>query len=297
MHKFCFADGKYLPKDQLKVSIDDYGFARGYTLFEHFKTYNGKPFHGEDHLRRLFHAAAYFYLNAPYTVEQILEIIETLHEKNNFREAGYKIYLTAGPCESYLEFPKKPSFYIVPYAIEKRPGKEDDDIFVTTTRFERNFTEHKTAHYLPGIKAHLDAIKSAQVDGSEIPSETLYLDSNDHLLEGTFSSLIVFDKDTLIVPKSGNLPSITQYIVLRIAKDHFEIKHEDIPYDSLCDLTEVLFASSVSEIRSIRKLDTFIFPERKNATILKELFNTYVEKSHWPLLEKFSYEPLATSCL
>ncbi|PCI93003.1 hypothetical protein COB11_06095 [Candidatus Aerophobetes bacterium] len=297
MHEICFANGNYLPKDQVSVPIDDYGFARGYTLFEHFKTYKGKPFHGEDHLRRLFHAASFFYLKVPYSIDDILNIIKTLHEKNHFDEAGYKIYLTAGRCESYLDFPKTPSFFILPYAIEKRPCKEDDEIFVTTTHFQRNFIEHKTVHYLPGIKAHLDAIKGAQVHGTEIPAETLYLDKENNLLEGTFSSLLVFDQDTLIVPKSDNLPGITQHIVLRIAKDHFDIRHENIPYDALGDLTEVLFASSVSEIRSIRKLDTFTFKTRKNAVILKKLFNTYVDESSWPLLEKFAYASLATSCL
>lgn len=297
MEVVCFADGNYTTKDKVRISIDDFGFARGYTLFEHFKTYHSKPFHSEDHLRRLFHAANYFYIDVPYSIPEIHKVIEKLHEINQFCEAGYKIYLTAGPCESYLNFPKKPSFYVIPYAINTRPSPLSDNVFVTTTNFYRTFAEHKTANYLSGIKAHLDAIKHAEKEGSETPIEVIYLDQEENLLEGSFSSFLAFDKDTLIVPKSNMLPSITQHVLLKIAKNHFTIKHDNINYSCLPKLSEVLFASSVSEIRSIRKLDNLHFPLRKNVPILKELFNDYIEKMNWPLLEQFSYEPLATSSL
>ena len=161
-----------------------------------------------------------------------------------------------------------------------------------TTRKKRNFNLYKTTHYLPAIKAQLDALYEAKQKGVKPPVEIVYLSDKDHILEGAYSSFLAFKKDTLLVPKNDKLPSITQNVVLKIAREYFDIEYTEIPYESLSSLTEVFFASSVTEIRSITRLDEFTFPCGKNTQFLNERFNEYVEKQDWSLLPAFSYEPL-----
>lgn len=294
MDVVCFADGVFLPKSKVSISIDDLGFARGYALFEHFKTYSQKPFHSLDHLNRLFDAAKNFYIKPPFSIGEISEILEKLFQVNQFLEAGFKIYLTSGPGNNELleNFPSKPSFFVIPYPIVKRPTFDEKGIFVKTTKLQRSFSNYKTTHYLPCMKAQMDARVHALKMGEKIPNEMLYVDEDQNLLEGSYSGLCVFENDKMILPKTNMLPSITQQVMARLASKYFEVVCEKIPYSSLSKITEVLFASSVSEIRAITQLDHFSFPCGKNTLLLKKEFDAYIQHGDWPLLDKFNYASL-----
>ena len=53
MSDIAYQDGSYLPRAELKVSVEDPGFVLGITVNERLRTFDGKLFRVDDHLRRL----------------------------------------------------------------------------------------------------------------------------------------------------------------------------------------------------------------------------------------------------
>ncbi len=80
---FCFANGKILRKNEIKVGITDLVMLRGYGAFDFLRTYYGKPFRVNDYLSRFENSAKGMKLKLPLPKKEIISIINSLLKKNN----------------------------------------------------------------------------------------------------------------------------------------------------------------------------------------------------------------------
>jgi hypothetical protein len=53
MHRLACVDGQLLAPEEAKVSVYDRGFLYGDSVFETIRTYGGRPFALDEHVRRL----------------------------------------------------------------------------------------------------------------------------------------------------------------------------------------------------------------------------------------------------
>jgi branched-chain amino acid aminotransferase len=282
MSLFCFHNGSIIEKKNLVISIDDLGFSRGYALFEHCRTYFGKPFHLREHLLRLLQGAHDLLLHLDYSIEEITEILATLFEKNGFEESGFKFYLTLGIAKEGLTPSEKETFIIYPYPLQKYEGfypKKGFDL--RTTFLQRALPKYKTTFYVPGILA-----KRQHPDCDDI----LFLNASNHILESTTSAFLAFKNDTLLVPQGDFLQGITQAALLQIARSLFKVETRPISYEEIPHLTEAFLSSATKEIYPIETIDRIRIgnvSSYKNTLKLKEAFQNYVNQQHWPLLDLF----------
>jgi len=58
-------NGKLVPRDKVKIDMFDRGFMYGDGVFESLRTYNGKPFMLNEHLKRLYKAAKRISIKPP----------------------------------------------------------------------------------------------------------------------------------------------------------------------------------------------------------------------------------------
>ena len=70
MPDIAFLNGRFLPWREATVPIEDRGFQFGDGVYEVIRTYHGRPFELEAHLRRLDRSARELRLIQPYTREQ-----------------------------------------------------------------------------------------------------------------------------------------------------------------------------------------------------------------------------------
>ena len=83
-----YIDGKYLPKEEARVSVFDHGFLYGDGVFEGIRAYNGRVFRLQEHLDRMYDSARTIDLTVPVSKEEMAEIIlETL--RRNKLKNGY----------------------------------------------------------------------------------------------------------------------------------------------------------------------------------------------------------------
>ena len=282
----CFFNGDFLPKSQARLSIDDLGFSRGYALFEHCRTYQRNIFHLQEHLMRLYEGGKKLHLPIPYAEKQWIDICENLVFLNQYEEVGIKIYVTLGVASSGYLPSTGPTVVCNPYPLKKTNFADPlSSLKIKTTSLQRSFPFCKTTFYVPGILA-----RSTHPECDEI----LFLDEHRNVLESTISSFLGFKGSTLIVPEGALLKSVTQEVLIEIAKRDFNIERRPISYKDLGSLTGPFLASSSREIAPICSIDTFTYGVEpcKEILHLRNLLQDYIQKQKWPLLETFRQESI-----
>ena len=101
-----YIDGRYLEKDDAKISVFDHGLLYGDGVFEGIRAYNGRVFHLREHLARLFNSAKGILLDIPWTRQEIENaILETIRQ-NDLKDAYIRVVLTRGVGDLGLDMRK-----------------------------------------------------------------------------------------------------------------------------------------------------------------------------------------------
>jgi len=96
MGNYVYISGQYLPKEQAFVSAFDHGFLYGDGLFEGIRTYNGRVFKLEEHLRRLYNSAHALMIDIGMTQQEMLEAVLELSRRNEVKDCYNRITVSRG---------------------------------------------------------------------------------------------------------------------------------------------------------------------------------------------------------
>ena len=122
-----YVNGEILPLKEAKISLSDRGLHYGDGVFDSLRTYHGKPFLLEEHLKRLYRDARLLHLPIAKTLKAaaVPGIIKSLIELNHLKEAYIKIIITRGEAKEHGLDPTlakgKPTVIILTEAIKEYP--------------------------------------------------------------------------------------------------------------------------------------------------------------------------------
>ena len=103
-----YIDGQFLAKSDAKISVFDHGLLYGDGVFEGIRSYNGRVFKLDEHLKRLYESAKAILLNISLSVEEMeAAVLATLRE-NNLRDAYIRLIVTRGEGDLGLDPDKCP---------------------------------------------------------------------------------------------------------------------------------------------------------------------------------------------
>ena len=71
-----YINGTLYDKEDAKVSVYDHGLLYGDGVFEGMRSYNGKVFRLEEHLRRLYDSARAIWLEIPISQQQMAQAVK-----------------------------------------------------------------------------------------------------------------------------------------------------------------------------------------------------------------------------
>lgn len=267
------------------ISIFDLGLLRGYGVFDRLRTYQGQPFHLEDHLKRLQFSAAGIHLPLPKDIEEIKKIILHLLSSASHDESDIRIVVTGGTSWDGLGLPDKSSLIIIVSPLQAlAPSKYQKGIIASTCVFTRSFPQCKTTQYLPAIVA----LEQGKKMGAQ---EVLYLNENNEILEGATSNFFAFIGNRLITTDGPQILSgFTREIALKLAKNQFSIEKRSLHLKELALVDEAFVTSSNREILPVVKIDQVIIGKGipgKNTQFLLEKFREYTLSCDWPSLNLF----------
>jgi branched-chain amino acid aminotransferase len=249
MTSIFYIDGEFVRSDDALLPVDDLAILRGYGVFDFLRTYGGRPFDLDAHLKRLERSARLIQLDLPMSLDEIRRItLETL-ERNGYPESNVRLVVTGGTSDDNIT-PKGDSRLLV-MITPLKPQPEAwyrDGVKIILNPTERYLPQAKTINYIPAIIALKQAKAQDAVDA-------IYVDKDGNALEGTTTNIFAFFGDRLVTPGEGILLGVTRQAVLELASDRFQVDVTHLPVSDLLRADEVFITSSNKEVCPVRQID------------------------------------------
>jgi branched-chain amino acid aminotransferase len=244
-----YVDGNYVEESIAALPLSDMAILRGYAVFDFLRTYNGKPFHLEDHLRRLQNSAAILHIPCLWNIDEINNIVETLLQKNTFEEANIRFIITGGDSIDSITPEDKPRLVVMVTKLKSFPQEwYNDGVKVITSNITRYEPGSKSTDYIKAIMA----LKNARAQDAV---ESIYVNQKNQLLEGTTSNCFVVLDNRIITPGQDILPGITRDVVIRLASQEFDVEKTPISRDLMSKCSEAFLTSSNKEVLPVIQMD------------------------------------------
>ncbi len=225
------------------ISVDDYGFMRGYAVFETIKFKNKKILRLDKHIERLFKGLSFIRIIAD-TINQndIIEDISRIVKINNLEDGLIKVVITRGTINRE-NHKLTPNVYITIkelYDIPKHPVKV---IFYNESKYPilRFNPAIKSINYLGNMMAIEDANK-------EDAFEVVFYNNNNTITECAMRNIFFIKNNKLITPalELGILSGTTRNIIAKLSRSiNLEYSEENIFINNINDMDEAFICSSV----------------------------------------------------
>ena len=273
-----YVDGQWVHPHEASISINDLAVLRGYSAFESLRTYERRPFHLNEHLKRLAHSAYLIDLAMPLTQEEIAEIVREVIARNTYQHAAVRMLMTGGESEDGIMASGKPRLIVMITALGERNAERfARGVRLTTTRLQRETPEAKTSNYTSAIRA----LKEAARLGAD---DALFVSERGYVQEATRSNFFLFHGDTLVTPRDQVLMGITRTVVLDLARARFRIEERPILLEELALADEAFVTSSSKEITPVVQIDEQVIGNGKpgpRTTELEQRFIEMIERGDW----------------
>ncbi len=265
-----YVSGLWVHPQDATLSLNDVAVLRGYSAFESLRTYDRRPFHLEEHLNRLFRSAELIELEIPFTQSYVADRIQQVIERNVYTHALLRILVTGGESENGVLPSGQPRLAVLITPL----GERDMERFargvkLITSHLTRVSPEAKTSNYVAAIRS----LKQAARQGA---SDALFVNAQEHVLEGTRSNFFVFRGDTLITPRDGILFGVTRNTVLALAQGRFAIEERPILLSELAQIDEAFITSSSQEITPVVQIDDTLIGSGKPGLYTSELEQRFI---------------------
>jgi D-alanine transaminase len=249
-----FFNGKFLEKEEVKISPDDRGFLFGDGVYEVIRCYFGKFFLFSEHIERMKYSLKE--LSIVYNeIEKLEPIAQELIKLNSFQQTDATVYIqiTRGAAPRSLKFPENisPTVYLTLNKLHeqyKEFGKGIKAVLVDDIRWNR--CDIKSINLLANVLAHNEALnKDAEIG--------LFV-KNGIITEGTHVGLFGVKNGCLITHPSGKeiLPSITRKVIFDLCKKlNIQVIEQAIKPENVYNLDELFVVGTSPEIAPILVLD------------------------------------------
>jgi branched-chain amino acid aminotransferase len=244
-----YVDGKYVPADQAALPLDDLAILRGYGVFEFLRTYGGKPFHLEEHLKRLRRSAALIGISLPRTERQIAGIVGETLRRNRFPEANIRIIVTGGASRDFITPEGSPRLIVTAVPLCRYPARwYSRGVKVITIPAEPYIPEAKTLNYLSAVIA----VRRAYARGAV---EAVSIDREGRVLEGKTANVFAFLGGRLVTPDRKILPGVTRQLILKLVRGVFPVAVRSLTRADLLQAAEVFITATNKGILPVVRID------------------------------------------
>ena len=259
MGSYVSINSSIVPAAAARVSVLDNGFIFGDSVYETLRTYGGRPFALDRHLRRLRASMARLGIDLPLSDVELKGRLDAVLEAAGNPESYIRFIVTrgVGDFSYHFERVKGPTVVIVvkPYEFPNERVYRDG-IPVSIVSIRRN---HKTA-LDPAIKSSnllnsILAIREAQSRGA---AEALMLNAEGSLAEGASSNVFLVKDGVVLTPPldAGILAGITREVILELLPTLFiEARETRLGPEDLRDSDEAFITSSLREAAPIATVD------------------------------------------
>ncbi len=278
-----YLDGQFVEKTDAKVNVFDHGLLYGDGVFEGIRSYNGRVFEMDAHIRRLYDSAKGIRLEIPLSPEQMAEAIEETLRTNNLTDAYIRVLVTRGVGNLGLSPLKtsNPSVIIITDQIELYPAElYENGLEIVTCSTVRNHPNAlpvriKSLNYLNNILAKIEALDAGV-------QEAIMLNPEGFVAECTGDNIFVVHKGELYTPptSAGILEGITRNVVIRSARklDIVTVEKDLTRYD-IYTADECFLTGTAAEVIPVTKVDRRTIGSGQAGPVTKRLLQEFHDRT------------------
>ncbi|MCI0570099.1 MAG: D-amino acid aminotransferase [Myxococcaceae bacterium] len=253
-----YLNGKYLPKDEAHISVDDRGFIFGDGVYEVTRVIRGKLFAESAHWRRLENGLSQLGIRPPagFTMEAVRTISERLLNDNGLADADATVYLQvtrgAAPRVHVFPPPETPATVFIsvspmqiPWELRKQGVK-----VVTQPDLRWARCDLKTVNLLPNVLARQ---RAKEAGGWEA-----LLVRDGVVTEGAATTAFAVVDGQLWTHPSGHriLPGVTRDIVLKLASElGFRVHEAPFRLDERHRWQELFLTGTTTDVQAVVDVD------------------------------------------
>jgi branched-chain amino acid aminotransferase len=262
--ELIWRNGEFVPWDEAKTHVLTHGLHYGTGVFEGVRCYETERgpaiFRHADHLARLEKSAQLYYLELPYSTDQIGEATRELVRRNGLTSCYIRPLAYRGYGNLGLYATDAPIDVIVaafPWGVYLGEEGAKHGIRAAVSSWRAISGESLIPHakasgqYLNSVLAKTEAQKAGY-------EEAILLDQHGHVSEGSGENVFVIRDGTLITPGHTNaiLDGITRASVVQIATDlGYRVEERDIARAELYLADEVFLTGTAAELVPVREID------------------------------------------
>jgi branched-chain amino acid aminotransferase len=243
------------------ISVFDHGFLYGEGIYETLRTYGGRPFLFDRHMRRMRNSARLIDLALPFTNDELAaHIRDTIGAaKLDGNEAYVRVMVTRGIGDLTYD-PKAtptPSWVIIVKPLSSPPAEiYERGVKVALVDVVRNHPQSVN----PMIKSNnlMNSALAAQEAIKRGGFEAVMRNYRGELTECTQSNLFIVKNGAALTPplESGLLPGITRGFIFELGRDAgLEVREQVLRDDDLFEADEAFLTSTTREVLPIVEVD------------------------------------------
>ncbi len=257
-------NGEFVAWEDAKVHVLTHGLHYGTGVFEGVRCYETERgpavFRNAEHVDRLFRSAGLYYMDVPYTQEEIRRATLELVARNGLRSCYirpivFRGYGTMGlnPLDASVDV----TIACWEWGVYLGEDGAANGVRAKVSSWRRLSPDSLIPHakasgqYLNSVLAKVEAVKSEY-------DEAILLDDNGYVCEGTGENIYVVRDGVIATPGQSNsiLDGITRKSVIQIAQDlGYTVVERDVARAELYLADEVFMSGTAAELVPVREVD------------------------------------------
>ena len=283
-------NGELVAFEDAKVHVLTHALHYGTGVFEGVRAYetpDGNPaiFRHDDHLDRLFNSASLYYMDIPYSKEELRAATHETITRNGFKSCYIRplVYRGAGPMGLFpLDCPVDVSIAVWEWGSYLGDEGKQNGVRGKVSSWRRISSESlipaakATGQYLNSVLAKIEADKAGYEEG-------ILLDARGMVCEGTGENLFVVKNGVIATPTfaSDILGGINRLSAIEIARDlGYDLVERDISRGELYLADEIFMTGTAAELTPLREVDDHPVGDGRPGPITREIQGVFEDALH-----------------
>ncbi|HMB95988.1 MAG TPA: aminotransferase class IV [Tepidisphaeraceae bacterium] len=268
-------NGNFIDESQASISIRDAGLLHAAGVFTTMRSYSGKVFRLDQHLKRLRDSCEALFIPLTYKDDALTSAVAEILSRNHISDGRLRLSVTRGQAinDPIHGLRLEPNIFLTAAELEPYPADFYQRGMTVILLDEQKLNPydiqagHKTLNYF----SRLAALREANRRGA---GEALWFNVHNYLQSGSISNVFVVKAGKLLTPptpqemlepavrdatpypKSAVLPGITRAAIIELAREaKIEINPTAIDVNLLLDADEIFLSNSIMQIMPVCRIE------------------------------------------
>ena len=282
-------NGEFVAYEDAKVHVLTHALHYGTGVFEGVRAYETARgtavFRHQDHIDRLFKSAQMYFMDVPYSKEQIREATLELIARNAFKSCYIRpvVYRGAGPMGLYpLDCPVDVFIAVWEWGAYLGDEGKQRGVRAKVVSWRKIGPDalipaaKANGQYLNSVLAKIESEKGGYEEG-------ILLDQRGMVCEGTGENLFVIKDGVIATPgfNSSILGGINRLSAIDIARDlGYTVVERDIARGELYLADEIFMTGTAAELTPLREIDDQPIGAGEPGPITREVQSVFEDALH-----------------